>query len=231
MATILLVEDEPALAQIITQTLEKNGHRVLHARDGQAALKLRQQHQPDLIILDWALFVLDGIESLVALRRLSPTPILMLTARHADFTSLTSLEFNADDTLAKPFRREDLLTSVQMLLHRAEQVQKIVGADRARKLQTITYQNLIVDAAQRRVTVDGRLVDLTPLEFDLLSLLLSSPGRVFSSVYLVETVCKEPYAAENLSLETAMARLRQKLGAAGKIETVFGAGYRLKPGR
>jgi DNA-binding response OmpR family regulator len=229
MATILLIEDEPALAQIITETLNKNGYRVLHASNGQTALQLSEQHQPDLIILDWALLALGGVERLHALRRVSPTPVLLLTAHNAESNSLISLEFNADDYLAKPFSRRDLIDRVQMLLRRVERVQQIVGADRERSTQSLSYQNLILDAVQHQVTVDGQPVDLTPIEFDLLSLLMSSPGRVFSSAYLLETVWKDAYIEGDRSLDAVMLRLCQKLGAVWTIETVFGSGYRLKP--
>ena len=231
MATILLVEDEPVLAQIIIETLEKKGYRVLHASNGQAALRLCQLQQPDLTILDWALLALGGIERLLTLRRVSPAPMLMLTPRNAESSNLVGIEFNADDYLAKPFGRRELVTRVQMLLHRAEQIQKIVGADRERRTQFLTYQTLTLDAIQRRLTMDGQPVDLTPIEFDLLSLLMSSPGRVFSNAYLLETVRKDTFADEDCPLDAIMLRLCQKLSAVGIIETVFGSGYRLKPVR
>jgi DNA-binding response OmpR family regulator len=231
MATILLVEDEPALAQIIIETLEKNGYQVLHAANGQAALKLLQQRQPDITIMDWALFALGGVERLYALRRASPAPVLMLTARDAESNRLIDIEFNADDYLAKPFSRSELTARVRALLHRAERVQKIVGTDRERRTQSLAYQNLALDAVQRRVTIDGHPVDLSFIEFELLSLMMSSPGRTFSSTYLLETVWKEAEVGENLTLDTIMTRLGEKLGTAGTIEKVFGTGYRLKPVR
>lgn len=229
MATILLVEDEPVLAQIIIETLEKKGYRVLHASNGTTALRLCQLQQPDLTILDWALLALGGIERLLTLRRVSPAPMLMLTPHNAESSNLVGIEFNADDYLAKPFSRGELVTRVKMLLHRAEQIQKIVGADRERRTQFLTYQNLTLDAIQRQLTMDGQPVDLTSIEFDLLSLLMSSPGRVFSNAYLLETVRKDAFADEDCPLDATMLRLCQKLGAVGMIETVFGSGYRLKP--
>lgn len=228
MATILLVEDEPALAQIIKETLEKNGYHVLHASSGQIALRLCQQQQPDITILDWALFALGGVERLHALRRASPAPVLMLTARNAETSSLIGIEFNADDYLAKPFSRSDLLTRVKMLLRRAEQVQKMVGADRERRTPLLAYQNLSLDTAQRLAIVNGQPISLTPIEFDLLSLLMTNPGRVFSRAYLLETLGEDTNAGEQPALDTIVSHLSEKLGTAQMIETVFKSGYRLK---
>lgn len=231
MATILLVEDEPALAQVIKETLQKNGYHVLHASSGQIALRLCQQQQPDLTILDWALIALGGVGRLHALRRASPAPVLMLTARNAETSSLIGIEFTADDYLAKPFSRGDLVAQVKMLLRRAEQVQRMVGADRERRTPLLAYQNLTLDTIQRRAIVDGQPITLTPIEFDLLSLLMSNPGRVFSRAYLLETLGEDAKAGEALTLDTIMSHLSEKLGTAQMIETVFRSGYRLKPDR
>jgi DNA-binding response OmpR family regulator len=230
MAMILLVEDEARLAQVITQELVKHGYTVLHAGDGLAALRLCEQHQPDLILLDWMIPALDGLEVLRRLRQVSPTPpVLMLTARSEQADRVIGLELGADDYLAKPFSMRELMDRVRALLQRAERVRQIVSADREKRALPLTYQNLALDPDQRQVTVDGKPIDLTPIEFDLLYLLLCNPGRVFSWTYLLETIWGKTHLENGRTVDNAVLQLRKKLGVAGnRIETVLGTGYRLK---
>lgn len=234
MSTILLVEDEIALAQLLIQKLKQNGFDVLHASDGLSALRLHAEHRPDLIILDWIIPMLDGLEVLRRLRQTSTVPVLMLTARCSEADQAAGIELGADDYLTKPFRMDDLLERAHMLLQRAERVQRIVRADREPRTQPapnrITYKDLTLIADQQLVTLASQPVELLPVEFDLLYLLLRNPGRVFSRAYLLETIWKEN-AAGGQPVDDAIQHLRQKLGEAGEqIETVLGGGYRLKPG-
>jgi DNA-binding response OmpR family regulator len=229
MPTILLVEDEAKLAQVVIQELVNQGYRVLHAKDGLTALQLHAQHQPDLILLDWMIPALDGLEVLRRLRQISPIPVMMLTARGEETDRVVGLELGADDYLTKPFSMRELVARVHALLRRMERVQQIVSADREAKSQCLTYQGLTLDADQRWVTLDGQPIDLTPTEFDLLYLLLRNPGRVFSRTYLLETVWEETYIEGDRSVDNAMLRLRKKLGESAEyIETVWGVGYRLR---
>ncbi len=229
MTTILLVEDEIQLAQVIIQELEKFGYHVLHASDGLTALHLREQHQPDLILLDWMIPALDGLEVLRRLRQVSPVPVLMLTSRSEEADRVIGLELGADDYLTKPFSLRELVARVRALLRRMERVQQIVSADREQRTPCLSYQGLALDVEQRQATMEGRPIDLTPIEFDLLYLLLRNPGRVFSRSYLLETVWEEPYLEGDRSVDNAVLRLRKKMGAmADSIETVWGVGYRLR---
>jgi DNA-binding response OmpR family regulator len=229
MTTILLVEDEAKLAQMIIHELEKHGYHVLHAGDGLTALRLREQHQPDLILLDWMIPALDGLEVLRCLRQVSPIPVLMLTARSEEADRVLGLELGADDYVTKPFSMRELVARVRALLRRMERVQQIVSEDREKRALPITYQSLTLDPDQRQVMIEGRPIDLTPIEFDLLYLLLRNPGRVFSRIYLVETVWDQVYVEGDRSVDNAMLRLRKKLGdMADIIETVWGTGYRLR---
>jgi DNA-binding response OmpR family regulator len=229
MTTILLVEDEARLAQVVTVELEKNGYTVLHAGDGVTALRLREQHRPDLVLLDWMIPALDGLEVLRRLRQVSPIPVLMLTARSEEADRVIGLELGADDYLTKPFGLRELVARVRALLRRMERVQQVISADRQPQSHCLSHQRLLLDPDQRQVTVDGTPVDLTPIEFDLLHLLLRNPGRVFSRTYLLETVWQESYVEGDRSVDNAMLRLRKKLGeAADVIETVWGVGYRLR---
>jgi DNA-binding response OmpR family regulator len=228
MTTILLVEDEVGLANVISQELEQCDYKVLHAGDGLTALHLHEQQQVDLIILDWMIPALDGLEVLQRLRQASLVPVLMLTARADESDRVIGLELGADDYLTKPFSMRELVARVRALLRRVERVRQIVSEDRAKSSQSITYQGLTLDPNQYRVTVGDDPVDLTRLEFDLLYLLLRNPGRVFSRVYLLETVWDEVYVDGDRSVDNAMLRLRKKLGDMGDvIETIWGVGYRL----
>jgi DNA-binding response OmpR family regulator len=232
MTTILLVEDEIKLARVISHELEKFGFHVLQAYDGLNALRLCELHKPDLILLDWMIPALDGLEVLRRLRQASPIPVLMLTARSEEADRVIGLELGADDYLTKPFSLRELVARVRALLRRVERVQQIVGADRERVALRLSYQSLTLDAEQHLATMGGRAVDLTPIEFDLLYLLLRNPGRTFSRAYLLETVWEEQYIEGSRSVDNTILRLRKKLGAMGEtIETVWGIGYRLRRDR
>lgn len=232
MTTILLVEDTHALAQVVIHELEANGYQVLHASDGLTALQLQSREQPDLVILDWMLPRLDGLEVLRRMRQATPTPVLMLTARGEEMDRVIGLELGADDYLTKPFSMRELLARVRALLRRAELLQQILRADQQRPDQVISYRQIQLDSIAHRVTLDGAELDLSPSEFALLDLLLRSPGRAFSRTYLLDTLWGETYAGGDRSVDNTVMRLRKKLGEPGDaIETVWGIGYRLRPER
>ena len=229
MAKILLVEDEPGLAEVIIKELERHGYTVFHAGDGISALKMRQQHQPDLVILDWMIPALDGLEVLRKLRESSPLPVMMLTSRSDEADRVLGLELGADDYLTKPFSMRELAARVGALLRMVQRVQQIVAEDRQKHDQVLRYRNLSLDPDRRQASVGGRAVDLTPIEFDFLSLLLRHPGRVFNRAYLHETVWDSVYVEGDRSVDNAVLRIRRKLGDLGEdIETVWGVGYRLR---
>jgi DNA-binding response OmpR family regulator len=229
MTTILLVEDDDGLAELVLQELEQQGYHMLHAGDGLTALRLCEQQQPDLVILDWVIPALDGLDVLRRLRQDLPTPVLMLTSRAGEADRIVGLELGADDYLTKPFSMGELVARVRALLRRIERVQQIVNQDREKSAGTITYQNLILDLDQHQAVIDSEPVDLTPIEFDLLNLLVRNPGRVFSRAYLLETIWDQAYYEGDRSVDNVVLRLRKKLGEVGKnIETVWGVGYRLE---
>jgi DNA-binding response OmpR family regulator len=232
MTTILLVEDAYDLAQVIRRELETNGYQVLHASDGLTALRLQSREHPALVVLDWMLPKLDGLEVLRRIRQSAATPILMLTARDDETDRVLGLELGADDYLTKPFSMREFLARVRALLRRAELVQQIVSADHAGSDEVLAHGPLCLDPQAHQVTLSGIALDLSPTEFSLLQLLLRSPGRAFSRVYLLDTVWGETYIGGDRSVDNTVLRLRKKLGALGEdIETVWGIGYRLKPER
>ena len=229
MSRILLVEDTLDLARAIQLALEGEGYSVFNAADGEQALALFAAHTPDLIILDWMLPKMDGLEVLRQVRARSPVPVLMLTARSEEFDRVLGLEVGADDYLTKPFSMRELIARVRALLRRIEHVQQIVNADRQRQTAAINYQGLHLNPETYEVFFNGQPIDLTRTEFDLLQLFLSNPGRVFSRAYLLDTVWSENYIPGDRSVDNAILRLRKKLGDLGEaIETVWGVGYRLK---
>lgn len=229
MTTILLVEDEVKQAKVIQQELEGHGYTVIHAADGLTALRLCEQQRPDLVVLDWMITALDGLEVLRRLRRDLPTPVLMLTSRVEETDQVIGLELGADDYMTKPFSMRELVARVRALLRRAERIQQIVDLDRTRSVGAMGYRNLMLDPSQRLALIDGEPLTLTLIEFGLLDLLLRNPGRVFSRAYLLETIWERPYVEGDRSVDNAVMRLRRKLGDLGvNIEAVLGAGYRLR---
>ena len=230
MTTILLVEDALDLARTIERELAASGYDVLHAADGLAALQMAASRQPDLVILDWMLPKLDGLEVLRQVRQTSAVPVLMLTARVEEADRVIGLEVGADDYLTKPFSMRELLARVHALLRRIEHVQAILAADRRADSAPVACGPLRLDPAARLATLDGAPLDLTRTEFDLLHLLVRNPGRAFSRSYLLDTVWGEDFVAGDRSVDNAILRLRKKLGDWGEaIETVWGVGYRLAP--
>jgi DNA-binding response OmpR family regulator len=232
MTTILLVEDAYDLAQVIIRELEASGYSVLHASDGLTALQLHAKEQPALVILDWLLPKLDGLEVLRRLRQAAPTPVLMLTARGEEADRVVGLELGADDYLTKPFSMRELVARVRALLRRTELVQQILKADSTAADGPLTRDLLDLDPQAHLATLDSQPLDLSPTEFSLLHLLLRSPGRAFSRAYLLDTVWGETYIGGDRSVDNTVLRLRKKLGPMGEaIETVWGIGYRLRPER
>ena len=225
MTTILLVEDAYDLSQVIIRELETSGYRVLHATDGLSALQLHTAEQPGLVILDWLLPKLDGLEVLRRLRQVAPTPVLMLTARGQETDRVVGLELGADDYLTKPFSMRELIARVRALLRRAQVIQQILIADQNATGIPLTYDRLHLNPESHLVTLDGVPLNLSPIEFALLHLFIRSPGRAFSRAYLLDTIWGETYVGGDRSVDNTILRLRKKLGTMGEaIETVWGIG-------
>ncbi len=225
MATILVAEDERDLNNLVRRHLEDEGHRVVQSFDGPSALLAVQREHPDLMILDWMLPRLDGLEICRRVRRESIIPILMLTARAEEVDRVLGLEVGADDYVTKPFSIRELLARVRAMLRRAEFQQNAGSGESEPPL--IEDGPLCIDVGQHQVTVDGRIVELTPKEFDLLAFLAGNAGRAFARDYLLERVWGYESTAFDRTVDTHVLRLRKKLGAVGdRIETVWGVGYR-----
>ncbi|MEW6286525.1 MAG: response regulator transcription factor [Chloroflexota bacterium] len=217
---ILVVDDEPRVARLARDYLEKNGFRVLTAGDGQSALTLARREKPDLVILDLMLPQMDGREVCRILRRESDVPIIMLTALSEEIDQVTGLEIGADDYITKPFSVRALVARVRALLRRTRSEVKAPSVVRAGGLE--------IDAKKYSVTFDGVPLKLTPNEFKLLHLLASRAGQIFTREQLLEDLHGAASSLDR-SVDSHIKNLRKKLEAASgesMIETVYGVGYR-----
>jgi DNA-binding response OmpR family regulator len=182
-----------------------------------------------MIILDWMLPRLDGLDVLRRIRQTSSIPVLMLTARSDETDRVVGLELGADDYLTKPFSNRELIARVRALLRRIENVQRILAADQQPGADQLAYGDLSIDPVTYTAALRNSPLDLTRTEFELLHLLLRNPGRVFSRSYLLDTIWQESYIPGDRSVDNAVLRLRKKLANWGdEIETVWGIGYRLR---
>ena len=229
MKTILLVEDQRDLADVITRELSAAGYNVLQSGDGESALECVRSAHPDLIILDWMLPKLSGLDVLRRLRRSEATPVLMLTARSEETDRVVGLELGADDYVTKPFSMRELVARVGALLRRLDHIAAIVARDHNPAVAALAYGSLRLDPEAHSVTLDGASLELSRTEFALLQLLLANPGRTFGRGYLLDAVWGETYVTGDRSVDNAILRLRKKLGEMGEaIDTVWGVGYRLR---
>lgn len=229
MATLLLVEDDGSLAESVAKGLVAAGHRVEIARDGEAALRLFDRLSPDLVLLDWGLPRIDGLDVLRAIRERSAVPVLMLTARDDVADRVVGLELGADDYLVKPFAGRELEARVKALLRRGERLRTSLMAESTGDGADLVLGPLVVSAARHQATLAGREVPLTPQELALLRLLARHPGRAFSRSFLLESVWGGEGTDAGRAVDNAISRLRRKLGDAGAwIEPVWGVGYRLR---
>ncbi len=217
---ILVVDDEPKVARLARDYLEKNGFRVLTAGDGQSALTLARREKPDLIILDLMLPILDGRDVCKILRRESDVPIIMLTALAEEVDQITGLEIGADDYITKPFSPRALVARVRAMLRRTRGEIRIPTVIRVGALE--------VDSEKHAVTYSGKLIQLTPNEFKLLQLLASRPGQTLTREQLLDDLHGSASSFDR-SIDSHIKNLRKKLETASgqsMIETVYGIGYR-----
>jgi two-component system response regulator VicR len=224
-ARILIVDDEPAIVDMLAYNLRRANYQVLIARDGEEALAKAVQEQPDLIILDLMLPRLDGLEVCRALRRERDVPIIMLTARDAEVDRVVGLELGADDYVVKPFSVRELMARVKSVLRRAAPRPEQAAAD------TIRAGALTVDAAHHEARWRDIELKLTALDFDLLYTLARHAGQVLSREQLLQQVWGYDYYGDTRAVDAAIKRLRAKLrrtaSEAEVIVTVRGVGYKL----
>jgi len=226
-STILLVDDEDAVQKLLAYPLEREGFRVLQAWDGEEALERFAQERVDLVVLDVMLPKLDGLEVCKRLRAESAVPIIMLTARDDELDKVLGLELGADDYITKPFSIREFRSRVRALLRRAA-----VAAQMPETGDVISANELRIDLARRSVEVRGEPVQLTYVEFELLGILASHPGRVYSRRMLLEALWGGADYREPRTIDVHVRHLREKLeldpGEPEYILTVRGVGYRFR---
>ncbi len=228
--TILLVDDEDAVQKLLAYPLEREGFRVVQARDGQEALERFGAERVDLVVLDLMLPKLDGLEVCRRLRAESDVPIIMLTARDDEIDKVLGLELGADDYITKPFSIREFRSRVRALLRRAALPRPLRDED-----ELISADGLAIDLARRAVDVRGRQVQLTYVEFELLRILASHPGRVYTRQMLLEALWGGSDYREPRTIDVHVRHLREKLERDPRepeyILTVRGVGYRFRDAR
>lgn len=233
MAHIMVVEDEQELARLIATTLESDGHTVEVYRDGQFAMDRindTSKSEPDLYILDLGLPRVDGLALTRRIRQSRITPIVMLTAKTTELDKVLGLELGADDYITKPVSLRELQARVSAILRRVEMMAASSKTTDIDDAKVIEQDGLRIDPIGRSVAHAGATISLTVKEFDLLYLLASHPGRVFSRNYLLDALWGDSYGGFERTVDTHIQRLRRKLGSASnadeRIVTLWGVGYK-----
>jgi len=222
MPSILIVEDEPKLAALLTDYLRAAGYDTHWVADGNQAMAAIGEHQPDLVVLDLMLPGRDGLDICRELRRSSEVPVVMLTARVEEIDRLLGLELGADDYICKPFSPREVVARIKAILRRAT----AAGA-RPQAPQSA----LQIDVEAHTVHLDGQALDLTPVEFRLLKTLASAPGRIFSRDRLLDNLYDDHRVVTDRTVDSHIKNLRRKLEAVRAdgetIRSIYGVGYRL----
>jgi DNA-binding response OmpR family regulator len=220
--TILVVDDEQRLVSVVKAYLEQEGFRVVTASNGREAIHVARQEKPDLIILDIMMPDMDGYEFLRVHRKEKETPIIMLTAKVSDDEKVIGLELGADDYVTKPFKPRELIARVRAVLRRVGKTEPMA--------EIFRVGEITLDRDSHTVTVKEDFVDLTPSEFDLLATLMSSPGRAFSRLDLLDRLQGTAYEGYERTIDVHIKNLRAKIEedprAPRYVETVYGVGYR-----
>jgi DNA-binding response OmpR family regulator len=220
--TVLVVDDESVVREVVVKYLRREGYRTLEAGDGDAAVALVEHEHPDLVVLDLMLPGIDGLAVCRRIRERSELPVIMLTARAEEADRIVGLELGADDYVTKPFSPRELAARVKTVLRRSRAPQ--------RRDSWLSFGALTMDAATREVTKDGEPIRLTAKEFDLLFFLASNPRQVFSRDQLMDRVWGYEAAVDTGTVTVHMRRLRAKIeddpSVPRRLETVWGVGYR-----
>lgn len=223
VTTLLLVDDEKKVLDVMKPFFEGEGFKVLTATTGPEALTVAEEHKPSLVILDWMLPGMNGLDVCRALRQQSPVGIIMLTARTDETDKVLGLEMGADDYLTKPFGLRELLARVRSVLRRSR-------PDLEEEAEQMTRGDLVIDEARHRIWKHGQEIVLTPTEFKILMVLASNPGVVYSRLQLLQAAIGEAYMNYERTIDTHVSHLRKKVeddpANPVYIQTVYGIGYR-----
>jgi len=224
MKTILVVDDEPKIVQLVRDYLERAGFAVRSAQDGKTALSLARAEKPDLIVLDLGLPGMDGLDVTREFRKTSNAPIIMLTARSEETDKLVGLELGADDYITKPFSPKELVARVRAVFRRME-------VYRDPDVAVIHAAELTLDVARMQVTAPGRQIEpLTPSEFELLAVLARSPGRIFTRLQLLDAIHGVAFESYERAIDAHVKNIRHKIEIDHRqpayLLTVYGVGYK-----
>jgi len=227
MKTILVVDDEPQIVQVVRDYLEHGGFTVVTAAEGSTALRVAATQHPDLVILDLALPGIDGLDVTRSLRRNGTVPIIMLTARTDESDKLVGLELGADDYLTKPFSPKELVARVRSVLRRSEAARAPADVVRVGEVE--------LNLPNMELRIGGRSIELTPTEFQLLVTMARQPGRVFSRAQLLHAVHGVAFDSYERAIDAHVKNLRRKIEpdphSPRYLLTVFGVGYRFADAR
>lgn len=224
---ILIVEDEPSIAEVVALYLRRSGYEVIFAKDGLEAQNEIEAHSPDLIVLDLMLPIVDGFELTRWLRDHSDTPIIMLTARRDEVDRIAGLEMGADDYILKPFSPQEVVSRVRAVLRRTKP-QPEEAAE-----QPLVFPSMEIDPQTRLVTIEGQEITLTAKEFDTLWLLAQHPRQVFTRNHVLERVWGVSDYIDPSTVTVHIRRLREKIETdpsnPAHLQTVWGVGYKFEP--
>lgn len=221
--TILIVEDDPNIADLLHLYLEKDGYTTEIAPDGGKGLEKFRQFQPDLVLLDIMLPVMDGWEVLRNIRQESKTPVIMLTAKGETADKVSGLKMGADDYITKPFEAKEVLARVEAVLRRT--------SGTTTTSRRLSFDKLVIDMDAFELIVDGKKVDTPPKEMELLFHLASSPNRVYTRNQLLDEVWGFDYFGDSRTVDVHIKRLREKLEGVSsqwELKTVWGVGYKFE---
>lgn len=220
---ILVIEDEKPIADILKYGFEKEGFEVLCAYTGAEGLRAAEEGRPHLVLLDWMLPDIAGVDVCRMLTEEENVPILMLTARGSVEDKLYGLECGADDYVTKPFDLREVVARVHTILRRFERAQE------SKREETVRYDSVTVSEEEHTVRRNGNLVELTPKEFDLLVFFLKHPRQVFTRSALLDQIWGYDYLGDTRTVDIHIQRLRRKADLSGQLVTVFGVGYKYVP--
>jgi DNA-binding response OmpR family regulator len=219
---ILVVDDQSSVRQLLQDYLTEQGFEVVTATDGQNAIYTARHEQPDLILLDIMMPRMDGYDFLRQYRQERQTPVIIITAREEETDAVVGLELGADDYVIKPFRMRELVARIHAVMRRKEEAPE--------KFSLLREGDIVLDERTHSITIQNKPVSLTPLEFDLLKMMMRSPGRVFSRSELVDQLAESGFTGLDSTLNVHIRNLRTKIEPDPAkplyIDTVFGVGYR-----
>jgi DNA-binding response OmpR family regulator len=225
MKTILIVDDKTSVQRLIADYLNETGFRTVTANNGREALFVARHEKPDLVLLDIMMPQMDGFTFMPLFRKESKTPVIMLTARMEETDKVIGLELGADDYVTKPFGMAELVARIRAVLRRVY--------DEVQTPDVLRHGQVVLDKAAHSVSIEGKRIDLTPSEFDLLAILMSAPGQVFSRADLLERLKGSTFENVERTVDVHIRNLRSKIepdpARPRYVATIFGVGYRFNP--